>query len=70
MVRQRAHSEPFVPSVPFVPALPAFLEDIEDWPEAVPGADLDRVLEADWDDIAGADLRSLFHAGAHTFLDC
>jgi hypothetical protein len=56
-------NRPFVPSVLFVPAfdarLPVFLEG-EDWPEPLPGVDLDRVLETDWDDIAGIDLRHLF----------
>lgn len=53
---------PFVPSVPASPTafVPAFLEDEGDWPEPVPAVDLDRVLETDWDEIAGIDLRHLF----------
>lgn len=49
-----------VPNVPIVPALGGLLPDELDWPEPVPGVDLERVLDTDWDDIAGLDLRHLF----------
>lgn len=53
--------EAIVANVPIVPALSGWPADELDWPEPVPGVDLERVLEADWDDIAGLDLRHLFH---------
>lgn len=48
------------PIVPFVPIVPASGQDDEGWPEPVPSVDLDRVLELDWDELGGLDLRDLF----------
>jgi hypothetical protein len=47
-----------VPIVPIVPALGGWLTDELDWPEGVPGVDLERVLDTDWDDVAGLALLS------------
>lgn len=51
---------PIGPIVPIVPTPPAFLEDAEDWSGDDGHVDLDRLLEADWDELAGMDLRHLF----------
>lgn len=52
-------AEPIVPSVPSVLGAAAPLPMLDDEPE-LGGDYLDRVLDGDWDDLEGLDLRDLF----------